>query len=92
MQYEINNYQSDNIIQNLLVDMAISEEESYQISFVNNIILKQDVQISKLTSDNSAKLNDMTSEELSQLFTALMNRIMTLYGADLVSSDGGLNV
>ena len=92
MQYEINNYQSDNITQNLLVDMMKNEEETYQVSLINNITLKQDVQISKLTTENSAKLNDMTSEELSQLFTALINRVMTLYGAELMSSNGGLNI
>lgn len=91
MQYEINNYQSDNISQNIIVDMMINEEENYQVSLVNNITLKQDVQISKLTSDNSAKLNDMTSEELSQLFTALINRVMTLYGANLIGSTNGYN-
>lgn len=92
IQYETNDYQSDNIIQNLFIDMTMNEQENYQVNLVNNITLKQDVQISKLTTENSAKLNDMTSEELSQLFTALMNRIMTLYGADLMSSNGGLNV
>lgn len=78
-QYQINNYQTDNIIQNFIVDINYNNEENYQFNLSNNIILKQDVQISKLTTENSVKLNDMTQEELGILFTALMNRINTTY-------------
>ena len=82
-QYKISNYQTDDISQSFIVDMNSNNQENYQINLSNNITLKQDVQISKLTTENSAKLNDMTSEELSQLFTALTNRIMTLYGLQI---------
>lgn len=82
-QYQINNYQTDNIIQNFIVDINYNNEENYQFNLSNNITLKQDVQISKLTTENSARLNDMTAEELSQLFTALTNRIMALYGSQI---------
>lgn len=82
-QYQVSNYQTDNITQNLLININENTEENYEINLSNNITLKQDVQISKLTTENSAKLNDMTSEELSQLFIAIMNRIMTLYGTQI---------
>lgn len=83
IQYEISNYQSDNIVENFIANIYISEEENYQININNNTILKQDVQISKLTTENSAKVNDLTSEELNQLGTALINRIMVVYGSEL---------
>ncbi len=86
LQYKISNYQTDNIIQELTVNMNNGTEESYQVNLNNNITIKQDVQISKLTTDNSAKLNDMSSEELQQLVMALGNRINQIYGGSLTSS------
>lgn len=83
MQYQTNNIQTDNVTQNFAVEINNNNEESYQINFTNTISLKQDVIISKLTTENSAKLNDMTSEEISQLIIALSNRINQLYGTNL---------
>ena len=78
-EYRINNFQTDNITQNYLLYTNFNNEQNYQINIDNNITLKQDVVISKLTTENSAKLNDMTSEELSSLFTAIMSRVTYLY-------------
>lgn len=83
MQYQINNIQTDNIAQQLTMDIKNNEEENYQINFTNNIELKEDIIISKLTTENSAKLNDMTAEEISQLIVAITARVMDLYGAQL---------
>lgn len=80
--YQISDFKTDNIKQNCNISIN-SDIEQYQISIENNITLKEDVQISKLTTENSGKLNDMTTEELSQLFTALENRIMSLYGEEI---------
>ena len=77
IQYQISNYQTDNISEKVVVDIT-SKEESYQINYTNNIILKQDVQISKLTTENSAKINDMTSEQIEQVFTTLGEKISSL--------------
>lgn len=85
MQYETNNYQTDNIVQNYTVNISSGAETSYQVKLSNETTLKQDVQIEKLTTENSAKLNDMTSEQISQLFTAIVARVMTLYGAQINS-------
>lgn len=82
LQYQISNYQTDNIEQKITSYITRTQEEKYQINLQNNITLKQDIQISKLTTDNSAKINNMSSEELRQLFIALMNRITTLYGKE----------
>lgn len=79
-QYQINNFQTDNITQNCVVDINSNDEEKYQVNINNSITLKQDVIISKLTTENSAKLNDMASEEITQLFTAIIARVMYLYG------------
>ena len=85
-QYQINNYQSDNIAQKCIIDFEYKEEK-YQVNIVNNITLKEDVIISKLTTENSAKLNYMTSEELEQLYVALINRITTVYGGAVMEND-----
>lgn len=84
IQYQINNIQTDNIIQKCNIDLNFNTNENYKISMINNITLKQDVIISKLTTENSAKLNDMSSLQLRQLFIALTNRIMVLYGENLM--------
>lgn len=84
IQYQVNNLQTDNINQKCAIDVESNNEGNYKISLLNNIALKQDVIISKLTTENSAKLNNMTSEELEQLFIALGNRITTLYGNEFI--------
>ncbi len=85
IQYQITGYNTDTINQNCALNL-ISQDEAkttYQINYANNITLKQDVQIEKLTTDNSAKLNDMTAEQIQQLIVALGDRIVSLYGNDL---------
>ena len=84
MQYQINNYQTDNILQNCTIDIKNNTEEStYQINLSNEIKLKQDVQIEKLTTENSVELNNMTAENINQLLTAIVARVMSLYGTEI---------
>ena len=86
IQYQIRNYQTKNILQNSVIDFKDNKEETtYQVNLSNEIKLKQDIQIEKLTTENSAKINDMTSEEISQLLTAIVARVMTLYGTEINS-------
>lgn len=82
LQYQISDYQTDNIKKVAIIDI-ISSDEKYQIDINNNITLKGNVQISKLTTENSAKINSMTSEEIEQIKNALLNRINELYSVDL---------
>lgn len=86
IQYQISNYQTDNISQNCVIEFKNStKEKTYQLNLSNEIKLKQDVQIEKLTTENSVKLNNMTSEEISQLITAIVARVMSLYGTEINS-------
>lgn len=86
MQYEVNNYQTDNIAQNYAMNIGYGAEVSYQVKLSNETTLKQDVQIEKLTTENSEKLNDMTPERISELFTAIGNRVIELYGNSFMSN------
>ena len=52
---------------------------------LTNTEIKQDVQIEKLTTENSAKLNDMTQEQINQLFVALLSRINQVYGQSITN-------
>ena len=83
VQYQISNYQTDNITQNLAIETSSQNDTNYQINISNETTLKQDITIEKLTTENSAKLNDMSAEEINAVFTAIMARIMTLYGAQI---------
>ena len=84
IQYQISNYQTENITQKIVATVTSNQEEKMQIDLINNIVLKQDIQISKLTTENSAKLNDMSKEELNNLLIALGNRIGELYGEGIL--------
>lgn len=80
LQYQTKNYQTDNIIENCAVDFAESADNmKYQLNIINNISLKEDISIEKLTTENSVKLNDMTLQELTELFQALESRIIKMY-------------
>ena len=85
IQYQISNYNTDNIQQSCIIDITSDDKSAYQINMVTDTTIKQDVQIEKLTTENSAKLNDMTQEEIAQLITALANRINQVYGESLMN-------
>lgn len=83
LNFRIQDYISDNIIQDLKIDLDFNKNKSYQIIYKNTISIKDDVQISKLTAENSVLLNSLPSEELKQLYIALLNRINQVYGEDI---------
>ena len=85
VQYQIANYSTENIQENYVIDISSDNEPSYQVKMVTDTQIKQDVQIEKLTTENSAKLNDMTQEQINQLFVALINRIGQVYGQNLTN-------
>ena len=83
MNFRIQNYISDNITQNLKIDLDFNKNKSYQIIYNNTTSIKDDVQISKLTTENSVLLNSLSSQELTKLYIALLNRINQVYGEDI---------
>ena len=82
LQYQMSDYKTDDIKKVMVIDI-VSLNEKYQIEINNNILLKEDVQITKLTTENSVKINEMTPEDLEQIKNALLNRINELYSVDL---------
>ncbi len=84
IKLQMSNYNSDKIVINLnLVYKSLEDEQEYEVNLVNNINIKEDIQIEKLTTENFAKLNDMTEQELSMLFNAITNRIIAVYGEQI---------
>ena len=82
-QYQVDNYNSDDIVQNALITLNYEGLSKTQISMSNNIQIKQDINIEKITDNNSAILNDKQAEELQQLFFKIQKRIEYLYGEKL---------
>ena len=81
---QLNNYKTNNIIKNYNIQMVDeNDKREYDVNIVNNINIKEDIQIEKLTTENFAKLNEMTEEELSALLTAITNRIIEVYGEQI---------
>ena len=92
IQFQLTGYQTEHIVKKCVVDLPSDDELNYQITLSNEITLSQDVQIEKLTTENSIKLNNMTAEEIKQFFTALTNRVITLYGENINSLSLGFNM
>ena len=81
IQYEIINYESDNMTQNILITLNSSEaNQKIQINMDNKIQLRQDVQIEKITDKNATILNNQTQEEISNLIYKIVLRVQYLYG------------
>lgn len=80
VQYQINNYESDNITQNLLITLLSDENAKVQFDANSETKLKEDIQIEKITNLNSIKLNNMSSEDLNKLLYAINSRLKYLYG------------
>ena len=76
----LNNYETKDIIQNAVITISSEDNTTLQLNIDNEIQLKQDVQIEKITSENSAILNNKTSAELSDLFTRIVQRFEYVYG------------
>lgn len=84
MKYKISNYKTENINQYYSVDWVPNfGTTGYKFSINNDIALNKDETIPKLTLENSIKLNDLTSEQLNVLFTAIGNQINEVYGESI---------
>lgn len=84
IKLQIDNYNTDKIVINLnFTYKPFEDEKEYEVNLVNNINIKEDIQIEKLTTENFAKLNDMTEQELNMLFNAITNRIIAVYGEQI---------
>ena len=81
IQYEIINYETDNMTQNMLITLNSSAaNQKIQINMDNKIQLRQDVQIEKITDKNATILNNQTQEEISNLIYKIVLRVQYLYG------------
>ncbi len=86
IQYQINDYESNNIGENMEAEIVSEEDNSkIQINANGETQLKQDVEIEKITDQNATKLNNMSSTELSNLIYAIVMRIQYLYGNQINS-------
>ncbi len=79
IQYQLSGYQTETITKECVLNLG-NDDRNYQVNYLNNTTLKQDVQIEKLTENNSAKLNDMTAEQIQQFLGAVTSRVYSLYG------------
>ena len=79
IQYKLSGYQTETITKECVLNLG-NDDRNYQVNYLNNTTLKQDVQIEKLTENNSAKLNDMTAEQIQQFLDAVTSRVYSLYG------------
>lgn len=80
IQYQINNYDTNDITQNALITISSEDNTTIQLNVNNEIQLKQDVQIEKINNTNTEILNNKTSEELSNLIYQIYMRVQYLYG------------
>lgn len=81
MQYQINNYESNNIEQNMEMKIKAKDNNSeIQINLNSETQLKQDVEIEKITDQNATILNELDSTQLSNLIYAIAMRLQYLYG------------
>ena len=94
LQYQLTNYQTENITQNYTLNFIAQDEQEpdYQLTLTNQITIKQDIQIEKLTTENAAKLNDMSAEQIEELISAIALRVMSLYGENISSLSSGFNI
>lgn len=79
LQMKVNDYLSNNV-KTYFSCNTNSDSMTLNVKCNDNTIFTNDIQIDKLTSENSAKLNDMTKEQLMQVMTSLIKRIYEVYG------------
>lgn len=80
IQYQINNYASNEVNQNIVMVLLTEDNNIMQISIDNIIQLKQDIQIEKITNENALLLNNLSKEDLNNLLGRVISRIQYLYG------------
>ena len=102
--FQVTGYNTDNIVyildlniyDGILSSFGLNDDETkektvYNLKCVNDIKIKQDVEIPNLTKENSLKINDLNSEQLNNLFTAIYNKIQEVYFWNLENNTGILN-
>ena len=69
---------TDNVSENYNISFGVEGEENlkYEYNFENQISFTDKVQIDNLTADNAMILNDYSSEQITNLLTAVGNRII----------------
>ena len=69
---------TDNVSEKYTVIFGTEGEETvkYEYNFENQISFTDNIQIDNLTSDNAMILNDYSSEQITSLLTAVVNRIV----------------
>ena len=82
LKNEMLNYSTDKIINTTKIDTVLGNE-NYELDIKKETNFKQDIQIEKLTTENSARIDLMTDEGLQQLIVNLLQRIQTLYGEQM---------
>ena len=82
MLYESSNKEKNNITENANISFN-NNSKDIQISITNITNLKEDIQIEKLTTDNTIMLNDYAPENLKILVEAIKDRINQLYGVQI---------
>lgn len=87
-QIQINNYHSEQVTNICLINVS-SDDATMELNTSETITFTNDLPIEQLTTSNSVKLNDMSSEELINLFNSLQKRIVALYGNQIASMSMG---
>ena len=82
MLYESSNKEKNNITENANISFN-NNSKDIQIFITNITNLKEDIQIEKLTTDNTIMLNDYAPENLKILVEAIKDRINQLYGVQI---------
>lgn len=83
IQYQINNYNTNDITQNMNISIISENNTKTQININNEIQLKQDINIEKITDSNAIILNNLSSEQLKNLMYQIFARLEYLYGNQL---------
>ena len=74
------NYSSSNIVQDITININTEKaNNSIQININDSKEFKQDIQIEKITDQNTEILNNKTKEELQNLLSAIVQRIQFVY-------------
>lgn len=82
MLYKSSNKEKNNITENANISFN-NNSKDIQISITNITNLKEDIQIEKLTTDNTIMLDDYAPENLKILIEAIKDRINQLYGVQI---------
>lgn len=83
IECKISGYGTENLVLNCIAYLKTSEQ-NYQINIDSSIKFKEDIRIEKLTTENSAAIDNLSKKELEELIQAIQYRIISLYGNQIV--------